>query len=122
MPYSPQPTAWDQAPLHAALHNLSLQGNGSGAGPDWFLDTGATSHMANHPGIVSNLTPYTNSSRVVVGDGSSLPITHVAFSALSMTVFVLCYFMRTFLLVFGLKPSTPPPIFLIFVLANLANT
>jgi hypothetical protein len=81
MPYSPQPTAWDQAPLHAALHNLSLQGNGSGAGPDWFLDTGATSHMANHPGIVSNLTPYTNSSRVVVGDGSSLPITHVGDSS-----------------------------------------
>jgi hypothetical protein len=45
-----------------------------------------------------------------------------AFSALLMTVYVLCYFMRTFLLVFGLKPSTPPPIFLIFVLANLANT
>jgi hypothetical protein len=37
--------------------------------------------MANHPGIVSNLTPYTNSSRVVVGAGSSLPITHVGDSS-----------------------------------------
>ncbi|XP_066323507.1 uncharacterized protein [Miscanthus floridulus] len=35
--------------LYTALNGMSLN-TPSGGGSDWFLDTGATSHMASHPG------------------------------------------------------------------------
>jgi hypothetical protein len=75
-PYAPtpQPTAWDQAGLQAALQNMSLQGRHGGS--EFFLDTGATSHMANNPGTLHNPSRYSSSSRVIVGNGETLPITH----------------------------------------------
>ncbi|GAA0160275.1 hypothetical protein LIER_16863 [Lithospermum erythrorhizon] len=42
----------------------------------WLLDTGATSHMTPHPGTLSEVRPFTTSSKVLVGNGSTLPITH----------------------------------------------
>ncbi|KAK1653738.1 hypothetical protein QYE76_071543 [Lolium multiflorum] len=87
VPAAPQTSAWDQAPLLAALNNLSMQGHGNSNGADWFFDTGATSHMANNPGIVSHLTPFNNSSRVIVGNGSSLPITHTGDTSFSTSSF-----------------------------------
>jgi hypothetical protein len=66
-PPSAQPTGWDQAGLYAALQNMSLQGGHGGS--EFFLDTGASSHMANSPGILHNPSRYNSSSRVIVGNG-----------------------------------------------------
>ena len=43
-----------------------------GGDSDWFLDTGATSHMASHPGILSSHTPSTVPHHIVVGNGSHM--------------------------------------------------
>ena len=41
------------------------------------MDTGATAHMFAHPGNLAASTPVTTDRRIIVGDGSTLPITHV---------------------------------------------
>jgi histone deacetylase 1/2 len=66
---SPQPPA---ALLHA-LHGAPAQAQYGGDG-DWFLDTGATSHMASHPGILSTLSSPSSASHIIVGNGAPLPV------------------------------------------------
>jgi hypothetical protein len=46
--------------------------NTSGGGNDWFLDTGATTHMASNPGILTS-PPSTVNRHIVVGNGQFLP-------------------------------------------------
>ena len=41
------------------------------------MDSGATAHMAAHPGNLTSSTPVYTPTRIVVGNGSSLPITHI---------------------------------------------
>jgi len=41
------------------------------------MDTGAMAHMFAHPGNLASFTPVTIDRRIIVGDGSTLPITHV---------------------------------------------
>jgi hypothetical protein len=43
---------------------------------EWFLDSGATSHITNNPDNLDVSTVYTNNERVLVGNGQSLPISH----------------------------------------------
>ena len=45
------------------------------------MDTGATAHMFAHPGNLAASTPVTTDRRIIVGDGSTLPITHVGHSS-----------------------------------------
>ncbi|CAO1948337.1 unnamed protein product [Urochloa humidicola] len=45
-PTPPQP--WDQTALLAALNNIASTNAGSTS--DWYLDTGASSHMSSNPG------------------------------------------------------------------------
>ena len=40
------------------------------------MDTGASAHMTSHPGNLSTMTPSSTSSRIIVGNGHALPITH----------------------------------------------
>jgi hypothetical protein len=60
---------------------MSLQQQNGGT-DKWFLDTGMTSHMSMDPGNLSSCTPHHTSSRVIVGNGASLPITHIGFSSI----------------------------------------
>uniref|UniRef100_A0A2N9H9U6 Retrovirus-related Pol polyprotein from transposon TNT 1-94-like beta-barrel domain-containing protein n=1 Tax=Fagus sylvatica TaxID=28930 RepID=A0A2N9H9U6_FAGSY len=61
----------DQVPQAlAALHI-----NSPTAG-EWLPDTGATAHITDDPGILSDLKPYVGSDSVMVGNGHQLPITH----------------------------------------------
>ena len=49
------------------------------AGPDaadWFLDTGASTHMTADPSILDQSKKYTSKDYVIVGNGASLPIIH----------------------------------------------
>ena len=41
------------------------------------MDTGATAHMFAHPDNLASFTPVSTDSRIIVGDGSTLPITHI---------------------------------------------
>jgi hypothetical protein len=43
----------------------------------WFPDTGATYYMTGDPGNLHTLTPYHGTDGVMVGNGESLPITHI---------------------------------------------
>lgn len=49
---------------------------------DWFLDSGATSHMTNDITVLQNPTSYTVSERVLVGSGEQLPIKIIGTSTL----------------------------------------
>lgn len=42
---------------------------------EWYLDTGASTHMASTSGMLSTSRPYF-SSGILVGDGTSLTVTH----------------------------------------------
>nr|XP_020189200.1 uncharacterized protein LOC109774844 [Aegilops tauschii subsp. strangulata] len=71
----PAPVSYDPA-LLAALHQQPPVGAYSGGG-NWFMDTGASSHMAAYPGNLSSASPIHTSSRIIVGNGAGLPITHI---------------------------------------------
>ncbi|KAF8377599.1 hypothetical protein HHK36_030981 [Tetracentron sinense] len=45
--------------------------------PEWIPDIGATSHMTNNPGILHSIYPYTGCDKITVGDGNTLPISHI---------------------------------------------
>ena len=45
------------------------------------MDTGATAHMAANPGNLLTTHPVHTAARITVGDGSSMPITHVGHAA-----------------------------------------
>ncbi|MCH87392.1 hypothetical protein A2U01_0008261, partial [Trifolium medium] len=60
--------------IQAAMHTLSI------APPDkqWYMDTGATSHMTANKG---NLTSYSNiSNHITVGSGHNIPVIGCGFS------------------------------------------
>jgi histone deacetylase 1/2 len=95
-PAPPSPASyqgWDPAPLQQALQAMTLQPGGGGyhlpapsisnSGSEWFLDTGATSHMASDPGTLSHTSPHTSPSKIIVANGASLPITHVGTTSVS---------------------------------------
>ncbi|XP_044427292.1 translation initiation factor IF-2 [Triticum aestivum] len=46
---SPVP-AWDMASLQAALHSATAGPSSSGTSQEWYLDSGAASHMSSSPG------------------------------------------------------------------------
>nr|XP_040245841.1 uncharacterized protein LOC109749114 [Aegilops tauschii subsp. strangulata] len=70
--YSLPPAPWDPV-LLAALHSAPSPFNYGGGG-DWYMDTGATTHMTLHPGNLVSSFPVTTSNRITFGDGSSLKI------------------------------------------------
>ena len=71
----PSPLPWDPA-LLATLHFAPMPNNYTGGG-DWYMDTGTTAHMSSNPGNLVTSFPTNTSTRITVGDGSSLPITHI---------------------------------------------
>lgn len=56
--------------IEAAMHTLSLNP------PDanWYMDTGATSHMMSNGGILSSYSNVSNNCGIIVGNGHSVPI------------------------------------------------
>ena len=57
--------------IETALHTLSLHP------PDgnWYMNTGATNHMASNSGILSHVFNSSSSNHIIVGDGNPLPVT-----------------------------------------------
>jgi hypothetical protein len=67
-----------------ALNNMSVQQqHAPPPNGEWYLDTGASSHMSNSSGMLSDLTP--SHSRIVVGNGSTLPVSHSGHLAIPTT-------------------------------------
>ncbi|XP_059306161.1 uncharacterized protein LOC132057540 [Lycium ferocissimum] len=71
------PTAIDQA-----MHTMSLNP------PDdknWYMDTGATSHMTNSQGTLSSYYQSSKNNGIVVGNGSMIPIRDCGHASLQCT-------------------------------------
>lgn len=45
--------------------------------PTLYMDTGASAHITNDAGNLTNLAPYIGSDKVIIGDGSRLHISHI---------------------------------------------
>ena len=88
VPPAPQ---WDQASLIAALNQMSLSSTSSNNG-DWYFDTSASSHMGFSSGIIPSPSTPSTPSRIIVGDGSFIPITNTGSSMLSLLPRVLFIF------------------------------
>nr|CAD1840445.1 unnamed protein product [Ananas comosus var. bracteatus] len=56
----------------AALHITNVHDD------EWHPDTSANAHITDKPGNLTNLVPYFGYDSVMVGDGTFLPITHIA--------------------------------------------
>ena len=69
------PAPWDPL-LLPALHAAHMPNNYTRGG-DWYMDTGVTTHMFAHHDNLASFTPVTTDRRIIVGDGSTLPITHI---------------------------------------------
>ena len=66
---------WDPS-LLVALQSAPTPNTCTGGG-DWFMDSGATAHMFSNLGNLTSFSPTNIATRITLGDGSSLPITHV---------------------------------------------
>lgn len=56
--------------IEAAMHTLGL----NPTDPNWYMDTGATSHMTSEQGKLSSYFNLSNNRGIVVGNGHSIPI------------------------------------------------
>jgi hypothetical protein len=70
--------SWDCSALMAALNNAA---SASTVG-EWVMDSGATAHMASDPGMLHSLHEPTPFSQVTVGNGSTLPISHIGHTSI----------------------------------------
>ena len=81
LPYAAPPTpapSWDTAALAQHFTNMTLQQ----PAPEWVMDSGATAHLSSDAGILSSLSPHPIYRHVVVGDGSTVPVTTSGHSSL----------------------------------------
>jgi len=66
---------------HQALLTTLNAANSTAAAPqaaEWFMDTGASSHMSSNASKLNSSTPVYNSPPIVIDNGATLPVTHRA--------------------------------------------
>jgi histone deacetylase 1/2 len=71
--------SFEQSALIGALNDLSMQGQ---SGP-WIADSGASAHMSANQGILTSSRPVSHMAPVIVGNGSTLPISHLGHTSIS---------------------------------------
>nr|CAB3463731.1 unnamed protein product [Digitaria exilis] len=76
-PSTSSSSPWDTTALMAALQNSNTAATPPSSS-EWFMDTGATSHMSNAPGTFPHLTRSMFNSSITVGNGARLPVSHMA--------------------------------------------
>lgn len=77
-PSAPVPTApptWDQAAFISAMNAYTNTADGG-----WIADFGATAHMSGNPGLLSSGHPASSFPPIIVGNGITLPVTHIGHS------------------------------------------
>jgi hypothetical protein len=69
-------TGWDYQDLARSFNTMTLTPPSTG---EWYMDSGATAHMASNSGILSFSCPSSSStpSIIIVGDGSALPVVFI---------------------------------------------
>nr|GEU82762.1 ribonuclease H-like domain-containing protein [Tanacetum cinerariifolium] len=72
---SSAPVSYAHAPPHA-FHSMTLQN------PNWNMDTGASSHLADNTSILASFSNSSIYPSVFVGNGHSIPVTHTGHSLL----------------------------------------
>jgi hypothetical protein len=78
LPSAPSP--WDPHSLANAFSTVSLTPPTASA--DWAIDSGASSHIASKPGIVTPSPSYSFPSSIVVGNGAILPVVGTGYSTI----------------------------------------
>jgi len=78
----PSPDLWNHQALLAALATFGVPNTGPQAS-EWFLDTGATSHMSSKAGNLSSPLHPSKSPSITVGNGATLPVTHRTSTAIA---------------------------------------
>ncbi|XP_013632417.1 PREDICTED: uncharacterized protein LOC106337855 [Brassica oleracea var. oleracea] len=87
----PAPTRPDQAHIAGNLlqpttdfaRAFNTMTIGDPAAANWYIDSGATAHLASTSGILDSVLKHSTGNSVVVGNGSSIPITHTGSTSLS---------------------------------------
>ena len=79
-----QPNTTPVAPVNSTLTpwqpRAHFAANTTPTTPQWLLDSGASHHVTVDLSNLSFHTPYTGSDDIMIGDGSSLLITHTGTS------------------------------------------
>jgi hypothetical protein len=76
-PSSGAANPYDMAGLYPALHSAGTSSQPQSTS-DWYFDTGAISHMSSSPGNFPNSVLQPFSSKITVGNGAQMPVTHRA--------------------------------------------
>jgi len=81
-PHAPPPawSPWDPHSLAQAFSTVSLTPPTPPNSTDWVFDSGASSHIASNPGIVTRTSSSPFSSSIVVGNGATLPVVGTGYS------------------------------------------
>lgn len=90
---APSPTGHTSTDIEAAMHTLSLHQ------PDdqWYMDTGATSHMTTNPGTLTSYSTLSKNTGIVVSNGSIIPIRgsgHTSLSPLTLRCISITFYMH----------------------------
>jgi hypothetical protein len=77
---------WDPASLAAAYNTMALAPPSS----DWVIDSGASYHTTPNTGMLSHShpSPSTHPTSIVVGNGSTLPVTSIGASVLPRPLYL----------------------------------
>lgn len=80
--------------------------------PDWYLDAGASTHMTNQTSVLDSSELHTGSDSVIIGNGSSLNISHISSSKLCgdvnfLDVLVVPHIMKNILSISKLTADYP---------------
>lgn len=76
------PDVWNHQALLAALATTGVPLTSPQA-TEWFLDTGASSHMSSNASNFSSPQPLPFSPPITIGNGATLPVTHRASTAIA---------------------------------------
>nr|XP_020168671.1 probable calcium-binding protein CML50 [Aegilops tauschii subsp. strangulata] len=76
-PSPPQPP-WDMGGLQSALQVAHTSSSPPTRTSDWYMDSGASSHMTSNPGTLHSLHPSFPPRDIIIGNGGRMPITHTA--------------------------------------------
>ncbi|KAK6139489.1 hypothetical protein DH2020_026774 [Rehmannia glutinosa] len=62
--------------------HISVSGSSPSVDPNWYFDSGVTAHVTAEMDNLSLKSAYQGSDKLVVGNGSKLPISHIGLSHL----------------------------------------
>jgi transposase InsO family protein len=87
--FPPSVASMQQAPigLMTSLHGVPPPSQYTDG--DWVMDTGTSSHMANHPSILTSSSPPPLNTSIIVGNGAPMPVHHMGNSTIPTFSFTL---------------------------------